>query len=168
MKKYLSAFLMILSVLSCSTLNVKTDYSQNADFNSYKSYHFNLDELKLNDIDKERIVSELSKQLALKGLIESENSDLSVVVRVSHKKIENVAVSPYVGVGFGVPFGIGFHFRRGNSSENRGMIEIEIYDNQKNKMVWKAEGSGISIDVPEVKKNEIPEIIEKMIKKYPH
>lgn len=171
MKKCVLGFLMILCVLSCSSLNVKTDYSQSADFKSYKSYHFNLDNLRINDIDKERIISELSKQLALKGLVESQNSDLLVAVKVSHKKIEQALVSPYVGLGFpfGLPLGLGFRFGGRNfSSHNQGAIEIEIFDNQKNKMIWKAEGLGILIDDVEVKKNEISKIIEKMIKKYPH
>ena len=70
MKKYI--FLLLasatLGITSCSLFNVRSDYAETANFNSYKTYKLRIDDLKLNDIDKDRVLNEVSKQLKMKGM----------------------------------------------------------------------------------------------------
>ncbi len=50
MKKYfflLFGFTAALFVTSCSPFNVRTDYAETANFSSYKTYQFRVDDLKL-------------------------------------------------------------------------------------------------------------------------
>ena len=97
-KKYI--FLLLasatLGLTSCSPFQVKSDYAETANFNEYKSYKLRIDDLKMNDIDKDRVLNEVSKQLQMKGLSVSDNPDLIVNVKANHKKIQDVQSSrPY-------------------------------------------------------------------------
>src|SRR6218665_3779862 len=80
MKKYF--FLLLASaalfVTSCSPFNVRTDYAETANFSSYKTYQFRVDDLKLNDLDKDRVLNEVAKNLQMKGLSASQTPDLVV------------------------------------------------------------------------------------------
>ena len=80
MKKY---FLMLLASVtlglsSCTPFNVKTDYADTANFSQYKSYKLRINDLQLNDIDKDRVLNEISKQLQAKGLVVADHRDLIV------------------------------------------------------------------------------------------
>ena len=70
MKKYfiLGLAALTLGLTSCSPFQVKSDYAETANFNMYKTYKLRVDDLKLNDLDKDRVLNELSKQLQTKGL----------------------------------------------------------------------------------------------------
>ena len=87
-KKYI--FLLLasatLGLTSCSPFNVRSDYAETANFNEYKTYKLRIDDLKLNDIDKDRVLNEVSRQLQTKGLSVSDNPDLIVNVKANHKK----------------------------------------------------------------------------------
>jgi hypothetical protein len=91
MKKY---FLLLLTsatlglTTSCSPFQVRSDYAETANFNTYKTYKLRIDDLKLNDIDKDRVLNEVSKQLQSKGLSVSDNPDLIVNVKANHKKFK--------------------------------------------------------------------------------
>ena len=55
MKKYIFILLAAsLGLSSCSPFKVRSDYAQTANFTTYKTYKIRIDDLKLNDIDKER------------------------------------------------------------------------------------------------------------------
>jgi hypothetical protein len=45
---------------------VKTDYAQTAQFSDYKTYQFRVDDLKINDLDKDRVLNEVAKIYNLK------------------------------------------------------------------------------------------------------
>ena len=88
MKKYIFILLAAsLGLASCSPFQVRSDYAQSANFSSYKTYKLRIDDLKINDIDKDRVLNELSKQLQAKGLQSGENPDLIINVKANHKKI---------------------------------------------------------------------------------
>ena len=100
MKKYF--FLLLASaalfVTSCSPFNVRTGYAETAIFSSYKTYQFRVDDLKLNDLDKDRVLNEVAKNLQMKGLSASQTPDLVVNLKASHKKIEDTRIEPSFGM----------------------------------------------------------------------
>lgn len=104
MKKYVFILLAsaTLGLTSCSPFQVRSDYAETANFNEYKTYKLRIDDLKLNDIDKDRVLNELSKQLQAKGLSVADNPDLIVNVKASHKKVKDIQSSnPYGMYGWG-------------------------------------------------------------------
>jgi len=157
-----------LGLSSCSPFQVKSDYAETADFNSYRSYKLRIDDLKLNDIDKDRVLNELSKQLQSKGLSVGDNPDLIVNVKANHKKIKDIQGGINSGFGWGGPFGWGIGMNRTwTSNYNEGALIIDLVDAKTQKLVWQGIGSGISVDSPKSKQSQIPEIISDIMANYP-
>jgi hypothetical protein len=172
MKKYFFILLAVVSlgVSSCSPFQVKSDYSATAKFADYKTYLLRTDDLKLNDIDKDRVLNELSKQLKAKNLSPDQNPDLIVIVKASHKKVQDITTSYGGSFGWGYPYGWGGGFGVGNTwtnNYNSGTIIVDIIDAKTQKLVWQGVGSGLSVDSPAAKQREIPEIMAEIMKNYP-
>ena len=170
-KKYF--FLLLasatLGLTSCSPFNVRSDYAETANFNTYKTYKLRIDDLKLNDIDKDRVLNEVSKQLQTKGMSVAENPDLIVNVKANHKKIQDVqSTRPYGMYGWGGPFGWGVGVNRTwTSNYNQGSLIVDLIDTRTQKLVWQGIGSGISVDSPKQKQKQIPEIVSEIMANYP-
>ena len=170
-KKYI--FLLLASATlgfsSCSPIQVKSDYAETANFNEYKSYKLRIDDLKMNDIDKDRVLNEVSKQLQTKGLAVAENPDLIVNVKANYKKIQDIQGSqPYGMYGWGGSFGWGVGMSRTwTSNYNEGALILDLIDAKTQKLVWQGVGSGISVDSPKTKQKQIPEIIAEIMANYP-
>lgn len=174
MRKYILLLMAstTLGLTSCSTFNVKSDYAQTANFSDYKTYQLRVDDLKLNDIDKDRVLNEISKQLQIKDLRSSANPDLIVNITAKHKKIKTVNRTSPVGVNvfggyYGWGFGVHRTFGQRNYSENEGSLIIDLIDAKTHKLVWQGTGSGISVDSPRAKRNEIPKMIGEIMENYP-
>lgn len=171
MKKYI--FLLLasatLGITSCSPFNVRSDYAETANFNEYKTYKLRIDDLKLNDIDKDRVLNEVSKQLQSKGMSVADNPDLIVNVKANHKKIQDVQSTQLYGMyGWGDPFGWGVGVNRTwTSNYTEGALIIDLIDAKTQKLVWQGVGSGISVDSPKQKQKQIPEIVSKIMANYP-
>lgn len=170
MKKYIFILLVAsLGLSSCSPFKVRSDYAQTANFTSYKTYKIRIDDLKLNDIDKDRVLNELSKQLQTKGLQPGESPDLIVNVKANHKKITDInTTNPYGMWGWGGGFGWGIGMNRTwTSNYNEGAIIVDLVDAQTQKLVWQGIGSGIAVDRPKAKQKQIPQIVAEIMANYP-
>lgn len=171
MKKYLFLLLAAatLGLTSCSPFQVRSDYAETANFNNYRTYKLRVDDLKLNDIDKDRVLNELSKNLQMKGLAVGENPDLIVNVKANHKKITDVqGYRPYGMYGWGGPWGWGVGVNRTWSSNyNQGALVVDLIDAKTQKLVWQGIGEGISVDSPKSKQKQIPQIVEEIMANYP-
>ena len=174
-KKYFLLLLAsaTLALSSCSPFQVKSDYAETANFNEYKTYKLRIDDLKMNDIDKDRVLNEVSKQLQTKGLSVSDNPDLIVNVKANHKKIQDIqSSSPYGGMyggfgwGGGVGWGIGMN-RTWTSNYNQVALIFDLIDARTQKLVWRGVGNGISVDRPQTKQKQIPEIVAEIMAQYP-
>lgn len=171
MKKYLFLILAsaTLGLTSCSPFQVTSDYAETANFNAYKTYKLRIDDLKLNDIDKDRVLNEVSKQLQMKGLSVAENPDLIVNVKANHKKVNDIQSNrPYGMWGWGGPYGWGIGAgRTWNYNYNEGALVLDIIDARTQKLVWQGKGSGIAVDSPKAKQKEIPAIVAEIMANYP-
>lgn len=172
-KKYIILMLAAatLGLSSCSPFQVRSDYAETANFSTYKTYKLRIDDLKLNDIDKDRVLNELSKQLQQKGLTSAENPDLIINVKANHKKVTDIQTTrPYGMWGWGGPWGWGGGFGMGStwtSNYNQGGLVIDMIDAQTQKLVWQGIGNGISVDAPRTKQKQIPEIVADIMANYP-
>lgn len=160
---------VFIVMLSCSPFKVASDYDKNVDFTQYKTYSFRLDDLKMNDIDQSRVLTELEKQLAQKGLTKSEIADLAISIKASHERVRNNYVTPSVHLGgWGRWIGWGIGMSRGFSTEqNRGNLLFDFIDTKTGKLVWQGTGGGINVDNLKSKDEQIPKIIAEMLKNYP-
>lgn len=170
MKKYIFILLAAsLGLSSCSPFKVRSDYAQTATFSAYKTYKLRIDDLKLNDIDKDRVLNELSKQLQMKGLQSGDAPDLIVNVKANHKKVTDINnTNPYGMWGWGGGFGWGIGMNRTwTSNYNEGAIIVDMVDAKTQKLVWQGIGSGISVDSPKAKQKQIPQIVAEIMANYP-
>lgn len=171
MNKYLLILLAsaTLTITSCSPFQVRSDYSETANFSSYKTYKLRIDDLKLNDIDKDRVLNEVSKQLKTRGLSVSENPDLIVNIKAQHKKITSIQDAyPYGMWGWGGSWewGFGVH-RTWSNNYNQGALVLDLIDARTQKLVWQGIGDGISVDAPKSKQKQIPNIVAEIMATYP-
>lgn len=168
-KHFIWLFAIISGLTSCSPFQVKSDYAETANFSNYRTYKLRINDLNLNDIDKDRVLNEVSKQLQMKGLKVSDSPDLIVNLKANHKKIKDIqGGSPYGmygGFGYG---GFGFGINRTFSSNyNQGSLMIDLIDAATQKLVWQGVGTGILVDSPKSKQKEIPEIVADIMANYP-
>lgn len=68
MNKYLSiiGMIMLLALTSCGTVSVSSDYDRNVNFQQFKTFAFHekgLNNLKMNDLDKRRVVAAVQQNL---------------------------------------------------------------------------------------------------------
>lgn len=160
---------VLVFVTSCSPFQVRTDYAETANFTAYKTYQFRVDDLKLNDLDKDRVLNEVAKNLQMKGLAASQTPDLIVNLKASHKKVEDVRFDSGFGMyGWGRPFGWGVGMSRTwTDNYNQGSLVVDIIDAKTNKLVWQGIGNGINVDSPKSKQKQIPAIVAEIMANYP-
>lgn len=169
MKFNLFFIAMVSSFLVLTGCSVTTsyDYDKTADFSQYKTFSFyqeGIDKLKLNDLDRNRIVRAIVAQLKSKGLTEAEKGDLTVNVLASSKKVVNVDNDPYWG-----PWGWGYGW--GSTStvyETReGKLTVHLVDTKKNILVWEGIADGLNVTNATNKDEEIGRAVQKIFTYYP-
>jgi hypothetical protein len=156
------AFLAILMLTSCATLNVTTDYDKTADFSQYKTFAFHQLTDKsgsVSDLNKNRILRAIKAELLKKGFTENkDNPDLMVnVSTILEDKKSVIAHTDYYGYG-GVyrPYGWGVGYAgfappsttTFNVYEYKdGSLIIDLIDAAKKQLVWQGTGNK-EIDKP--------------------
>ncbi len=171
MKNFLipSLFALLLSATNCSPFMVKSDFAATENFNNIRTYKIRMDDLKLNDIDKDRVLNEISKNLQMKGLNVSNTPDIIVDVKAQHKKIRDIQQNNPIGMwGWGGPYGWGVGVNRTFATNyNQGSLIIEFRDANTQKLVWQGIGEGLNVDKPSTKQKQIPILVEQILKQYP-
>ncbi|HFK5584379.1 TPA: DUF4136 domain-containing protein [Elizabethkingia anophelis] len=174
MKNYVIIALAAILILgSCSPFNVRSDYDQSASFNQYRTYEIRQNDLKLNDIDRERVIGSIRQQMNAKGLTEASPADLVINLKATHKEIQDIqTTSPWGygwGMGWGGPYwGMGWGYNRTYTDYyNRGTLVMDFVDSRTNKLVWQGIGSGLNVDSPKTKAKQIPNMVAEVLKNYP-
>ena len=115
---FLASLISLLILVSCTSVNVYSDYDKETDFSEFKTYAFykkGIDKVEISDLDKKRILRAIEKELKLKGLVPSENPDL--LVNIFTKSREKIDVYNnnyygwypwYYGYGYGYGYGPGY------------------------------------------------------------
>lgn len=164
-------FIILLSlfVTSCGTVQVSTDYDRSVNFASYKTYSYHekgLEKLKVNDLDKKRLLTAIDTQMAAKGFTKvASGSDLIINLLTSSKEQVSVNNNNW---GYG-PYGYygGYYGGSNVSSYQAGTIIIDIVDDQRNILVWQGVGSDFNLSNISAKAERIPKAIEEILAKFP-
>lgn len=173
---------------SCSSVDVLTDYDQNATFSNYKTYAFyktGIDRAHISDLDKRRILKSIEDEMALKGFVKSESPDLLVSIFTTEK--ERIDVYNNVGWGYGPgwgwggawggAWGPGWGYGPGwgggwgpsVSTSTEGALYIDLIDTQKKELIWQGRGQGTLGNTSNIEKKEarIREFVSKIMEAYP-
>jgi len=175
MRKITILFLFISLLFSCNTIRVSSDFNKNTDFSKLKTYAFSkngIDKVKINDIDKKRILRAIDVELYNKGFRKSSiDPDFTInFFTETNQKVNYYPSSNYYGSA--VPYGGMGHYASSwylNSFKyNEGVLFIDIVDNKKNELVWQGIGKGyIYNDKPEKKSEKINEMVGKILLQFP-
>lgn len=170
---------MFLILMSCSSVNVYSDFDKNTDFSNFKTYAFykkGIDKVEISDLDKRRILKAIESELKAKGMVVSENPDLLVnIFTKSREKIDVYNNSYYgwypwyYGYGYGY-YGPGYGFGYMNvSTSTEGTLFIDLIDARKKELAWQGIGTGLLSYEKNIEKKEarINEFVAKIMTAYP-
>ena len=163
----LFTILFSLSILSCGSIKVASDYDSDADFSNYKTFAFyksGIDKVEISDIDKKRILKSIQNTLLNKGLTLDENPD--ILINIATKSSENI----YIDNSFYSPYYTGWHpyYGRGHRqvaySTSQGALYIDVIDTKSKQLIWQGKGIGVlsskKADRDELVNNYVTKILE--------
>ncbi|SFU30640.1 protein of unknown function [Pustulibacterium marinum] len=165
--------IMILALVavtaSCSSVKVVSDYDQQANFTSYKSFAFykpGIDKAEISDLDKKRILRAIDASMTQKGFQKSEQPDL--LVNIFTKEQKQVDVYNNYGYGWGwSPWYWGGAYNNVRTS-TQGSLYIDLIDAKTNELVWQGKGSGyLEVDDIAKKQERINEFVSEILSQYP-
>ena len=171
MKSLKPLFLLVLFALtSCATVRVVSDYDKEANFNDYNSFAFykpGVDQAKISDLDKKRVLRAIESQMTAKGMTKSETPSLLVSFFTKEKERVDVYNNHY-GYGWGWnPWWYG-GYGSNVSRTTEGSLYIDLIDAKTNELVWQGVGTANLItDDMERKEERIREIVQEILAVYP-
>lgn len=170
--------LVTLTLSSCSSVRVSSDYDTQANFKEYKTFAFykkGIDKASVSDLDKKRIMRAIEKELVSRGYQKSSNPDILVSIFTKSREKVNINQNPNFGWGFGWgwrwgglwgPWGMGNQVNVNQYTE--GTLFIDFIDKNKNELVWQGIGSGsMRIKNPDRRERRINEFVKEIISEYP-
>lgn len=168
----LFSLILIISLSSCTTVRVASDYDQKVNFNQYKSFAFfkpGIDKAEISDLDKKRILRAIEADMTAKGFVKSDNPDM--LVSIFTKTRENINVYQnnwnwgWYGWGWN-PWWWGPNYNT-VSRVKEGTLYIDLIDASKKELVWQGMGTAALSSNVEKKQERINEIVTAILSKYP-
>jgi hypothetical protein len=174
MKKLFTLLVVIALMASCQTVRVSQDYALGTEFSNYKTYAYykkGVDEAKISELDKKRILRAIDTEMAAKGFIKSGNPDVLVSIFTDSKERVDVYNNNW-GWGFGYGWGWGGGFWGNNMNNNvtrttEGILYIDLIDAQKKELIWQGVGTAPLKSTPEKKVERTNEIVKEILQQFP-
>jgi hypothetical protein len=173
MKKFFYIFSLLFILGACSTLKVSYDYDRKANFNLYKTFAFEeekLEKLQMNNLDKRRIVEQITNHLLSKGFLENK-TDPDLYITISNTTKDKLDTYYYDNWPMWGRWGPWWGFNGGTRAYTyqytEGIIIIDIIDAKKNLLLFQGRGSGMDVENLNSKKEVIDKLINKILAKYP-
>jgi hypothetical protein len=176
MKRILTLLAVIALFASCQTVRVSQDYAIGTDFNTYKTYAYykqGIDEAKISELDKKRILRAIDTEMQAKGFTKSDTPDLMVSIFTDSKERVDVYNNNWGwGLGYGWGWGWGGGFWGGNFGNNvsrttEGILYIDLIDAKNKELVWQGVGQAPLKSSPEQKVERTNEIVREILVQYP-
>jgi hypothetical protein len=164
-------FFVLFIFTSCNTVRVAADYDREANFTEYNSFAFykpGIDQAKISDLDKKRIMRAIEAEMTAKGMSKSKTPALLVSIFTKEKERVDVYNNNF-GYGWGWnPYWNGGFGGSTVSRSTEGSLYIDLIDMKTNELVWQGLGTAdlIVYDM-EKKEKRIKEIVAKILAEYP-
>jgi hypothetical protein len=171
----LFACLMVIAA-SCSSIKVSSDFDKPAGFTSYKTYAFTPEALALplDDINRNRLLGAIEKELAAKGFTKSDNPDVLIDVKIKTKTQQTATATNTGGYGYGAGYRYGYGGGFSTTYINYdtyvdGTLFIDMIDATKKQLVWQGRGTKtIEEDASQQRREEnINYAVKQIFVKYP-
>lgn len=174
----LLSLVLIVTLTSCSTVKVVSDYDTKADFGKYKTFAFykkGIDKAAVSDLDKKRIMRAIEAEMLAKGFTKSQSPDLLVSISTKARERVNVRDNNFaMGYGLGWGWGRGFNPWLGGRTNidvnqyTEGTLFVDFIDKEKNELVWQGIGSGaMRMKNAQKKEERIKLFVKEILSKYP-
>ena len=174
-KTLLMLFTVVLALSGCSSLRTASDYDKNVDFSTYKTYNFydkGIARVKLNNLDKRRLMAAVEAEMNAKGFVKADKPDLLVnLVVVAREKTDVYGPAYYGGWGWGG--GWGWRGGWGGWGSNyvnqyiEGTIIIDFLDPAKKILFWHGQGSGFNLDNFSKREERLYTGVKEILAQYP-
>lgn len=177
----LLTLILLVTLTSCSSLRVSSDYDTKANFEGYKTFAFykkGIDKASVSDLDKKRIMRAIEAELIAKGMKKSSNPDILVSIFTKSRERVNINNNAALGLGWGWGWGWG-RWGWGNpwgwgnqnirvNQYTEGTLFIDFIDKNENELVWQGIGSG-AMKLKNTKKKEerINKFVNEILSEYP-
>jgi hypothetical protein len=164
-------FLSLVALAACSTVKIAADYDRQADFSKYKTYKLNPSNLSevLGQLNADRVINAVEKELKLKGFSPSDSPDVIVDVHIKTQQRQE-ATATTTGMG---PYG----YRWGGYSTTsidyneytEGTMFITLIDASTERIAWQGTGSKTLDETASAQKREesIQYSVQQILSQYP-
>ena len=175
MKNLLLLACLLVFAASCSSIKVSSDFDKTATFPAYKTYAFTPEALALplDDINRNRLLSAVEKELAVKGFTKSDNPDVLIDLNIKTQTQQTATATNtggYYGRGYRYGYGGGFSTTTINyDTYTDGTLFIDMIDATKKQLVWQGRGTKtIDQDASQQRREEnINYAVKQIFVKYP-
>jgi len=162
---------VVVSTASCSTVRVASDYDKEVNFAGYKTYAFykpGIDQVRISELDKKRILRAIEANMTAKGFTKSETPDLMVSFFTKERERIDVYNNNF-GYGWGWGPYYGGYYGTSVSSSTEGSLYVDFIDAKQNQLVWQGIGTATLVTSGNVEKKEerINKIVSELIQQYP-
>jgi len=171
--KFTPLLLLLFIFGSCTSVRVATDYDKQANFNTYNSFAFykpGIDQAKISDLDKKRILRAIDANLSAKGMSKSESPTLLVSIFTKERERVDVYNNNF---GYGWGWNPWWYGRGGwgntVSTSTEGSLYIDLIDAKTNELVWQGIGSSRLYTGSDIERREekIREVVAEILAEYP-
>ncbi|MGK0386810.1 MAG: hypothetical protein ACI849_001429 [Patiriisocius sp.] len=162
----------LFALISCSTVNVVSDYDKDANFTSYNSFAFfkpGIDKAQISDLDKKRVLRAIEANLIAKGMNKNGAPDLLVSFFTKESQRVDVYQNNFGGGwGWNPYWGGGFNSNTVATS-SEGSLYIDLIDAKTNELVWQGVGRASLYTGNDIEKREerIQLIVSEIFAQYP-
>lgn len=160
-------FTGVMALAGCSTLQTASDFDRKTDFSIYKTFDFydkGIARLKVNDLDKRRMLGAIENELQAKGFTKSKNPDMLVnLVVVSREVTEFYDYGPRWGWGY-------FNYWGMNRTIDRyqeGTIIVDFLDPKQKTIIWHGRGTGFNLDNYNKRDERVQKGVAEILAQYP-
>ena len=169
--KIVMLFFAVAALNSCVSVRVTSDYDENVDFKSYKTFAFyktGIDKAEINDIDKRRILRAIEAELVAKGYKKSPQPDFLVSIFTKSRERVNIYNNGYGPWGYGWGW-TPFYLNNLNavSTSTEGQLFVDFIDANKKELIWQGHGTGYLTQNTSKKQERIREFVYHVIQKFP-
>jgi hypothetical protein len=148
MKNLLLLVCLLVMAASCSSIKVSSDFDKTAGFKSYKTYAFTPEALALplDDINRNRLLGAVEKELAAKGFTKSDNPDVLINLTIKTKTQQTATATNSGGYGYGAGYRYGYGGGYSTTyinydSYTDGTLIVDMIDASKKQLVWQGRGT---------------------------
>jgi len=147
MKNVLFLAICLIGFTSCSSIRVSSDFDKSAGFTSYKTYAFTPEAqaVPLDDINRNRLLGAIEKELAAKGFTKSDNPDVLIDLTIKTQTQQTATATNtggYYGTGYRYGWGGGFSTTYIDyDTYTDGTLFIDMIDATKKQLVWQGRGT---------------------------